>query len=206
MDKNRVLTVNVGGRVFASSVETLVRKYPKCMLARMFDPDAPMCSGLEDNAGNAFIDRDPCAFEHVLRFLRSGELPDPDDDEKRARLREEFLYYGLNPFEEPDAPSSKRQKRPPLLDVDQSIPVPFELSFSRTGKGRLSVRVRCCIRCKRCFEGGRHIQGECSYHEGEYDADANEWTCCNKDDDKCAGCKHGIHYDAGKECEVIELS
>ncbi|CAJ1416707.1 unnamed protein product [Effrenium voratum] len=61
--------VNVGGRVFCASEDTLRR----CggFLARALDGTIPLD---RDQEGRLFLDRDPELFEWVLRFARTGEI------------------------------------------------------------------------------------------------------------------------------------
>ena len=71
------IKLNVGGQVFETSLDTLVRKYPQSKLARMFESnqteDQLMLTGEEEMATNNNVhnlDLDPQAFSVVLNWLR----------------------------------------------------------------------------------------------------------------------------------------
>uniref|UniRef100_A0A803SN93 Potassium channel tetramerisation-type BTB domain-containing protein n=1 Tax=Anolis carolinensis TaxID=28377 RepID=A0A803SN93_ANOCA len=63
-----LVTLNVGGKLYSTTLETLTR-FPDSMLGAMFRGPQP---ALTDSRGNYFIDRDGKAFRHVLNFLRFG--------------------------------------------------------------------------------------------------------------------------------------
>ena len=63
-----VISINVGGTLFVTSVATLTQ-YPNSMLAAMFDPKSELPPARKDGHGNYFIDRDPEAFRVILSFL-----------------------------------------------------------------------------------------------------------------------------------------
>lgn len=87
-----VITLNVGGRIFATRLSTLL-KYPDSMLAVMFSGRHVID---KDSDGNYFIDRDGTHFNHVLNFLRN------DQDLPPVALAEEVLkeamFYGIAPL------------------------------------------------------------------------------------------------------------
>ena len=71
------IKLNVGGQVFETSLDTLVRKYPQSKLARMFETnpaeDQLMLTGEEEITTNNNVhnlDLDPQAFSVVLNWLR----------------------------------------------------------------------------------------------------------------------------------------
>ena len=68
-----VISVNVGGAIFTTSVATLT-KYPDSMLAAMFDPKSERPPARKDGQGNFFLDGEPEPFKFILRFLRRGRL------------------------------------------------------------------------------------------------------------------------------------
>ena len=68
-----VISLNVGGTVFVTSVATLTQ-YPDSMLAAMFNPESERSPAKKDGQGNYFIDRDPKPFEVILSFLRRDKL------------------------------------------------------------------------------------------------------------------------------------
>lgn len=80
-----MIELNVGGRVFATTKTTLQgSEYLSALISDRWD--------------SLFVDRDPCTFEHVLKYLR-GELSrsatDRYDMVTRVVVGEAALYYGV---------------------------------------------------------------------------------------------------------------
>ncbi|KAL3856374.1 hypothetical protein ACJMK2_011142 [Sinanodonta woodiana] len=99
----KVISLNVGGRIFATRLSTL-QKYPDSMLAAMFSGRHELD---RDDRGRYFIDRDGTYFEYILNFLRN------EDDVPPFSVTEEVLkeavYYSIQP----------------LVEILQSSPIVF---------------------------------------------------------------------------------
>ena len=83
--------LNVGGKHFATSVQTL-RKDPNSMLAAMFSGKFDMKPS-ED--GSFFIDRDGTHFRFILNYLRTGKLTLPEGATFLKELEEEAEFYQI---------------------------------------------------------------------------------------------------------------
>ncbi|CAL4176138.1 unnamed protein product, partial [Meganyctiphanes norvegica] len=72
---NDWVTINVGGRLFATTRATLTTKEPNSMLAKMFSHEFsnlhPSC---RDANGAYLIDRSYSYFEPLINYLRCGKL------------------------------------------------------------------------------------------------------------------------------------
>jgi len=70
------IRLNVGGKLFMTTLSTLTAKEPDSMLARMFANDSGVLlwQSAVDQQGAYLIDRSPTYFEPILNYLRSGEL------------------------------------------------------------------------------------------------------------------------------------
>ena len=90
-----VISLNVGGVIFVTSVATLT-KYPASMLAAMFNPESERPPARKDGQGNFFIDRDPKPFEVILSFLRRAKLRDDMGGCTLEHLEGEADYFGLD--------------------------------------------------------------------------------------------------------------
>lgn len=88
------LTLNVGGKHFTTTRNTLVR-YPDSMLGRMFSDSETWRSAMDKN-GSYLIDRSPEYFEPLLNFLRHGTLILNDGINPKGVL-EEAKFFGLTP-------------------------------------------------------------------------------------------------------------
>ena len=66
MDMEDLVTLNVGGCLYTTTVTTLTT-YPDSMLGSMF---SGRCPSHRDQNGNYVIDGDGPIFRHVLNFLR----------------------------------------------------------------------------------------------------------------------------------------
>ncbi|XP_046556817.1 BTB/POZ domain-containing protein KCTD7-like isoform X1 [Haliotis rubra] len=86
-----VVTLNVGGKHFATRLSTL-RRYPESMLAVMFSGRHNLDT---DPDGNYFIDRDGTHFHHILNFLRHDDPPPADLAEE---ILKDAVYYGIDPL------------------------------------------------------------------------------------------------------------
>jgi len=90
-----LVSLNVGGQVFATSLETL-RREPDSMLGAWFSGRHEIHKTPD---GHAFIDRDPTQFRHILNFLRNGARGIPKsvlvDDALRDELLAEAEFYQL---------------------------------------------------------------------------------------------------------------
>ena len=70
MSANNIVILNVGGKVFTTTRETLVSEMDS-FLAQMLDGRSP---AVRDENWFYFIDHDPDTFSAVLEFLRSGRV------------------------------------------------------------------------------------------------------------------------------------
>ncbi|KYO37026.1 BTB/POZ domain-containing protein KCTD11 isoform C [Alligator mississippiensis] len=91
------VTLNVGGKLYTTTVETLTR-CPDSMLAAMFR-GGPRPSHM-DGRGHYIIDRDGPTFRHVLNFLRTGQLQLPEGYSELGLLATEADFYQLHPLQE----------------------------------------------------------------------------------------------------------
>ncbi|CAN0151751.1 unnamed protein product [Lampetra planeri] len=88
------VTLNVGGTVYTTSLDTLTR-FPDSMLAAMFSGKMPTA---RDAHGRFFIDRDGKIFRHVLNFLRTSRLDLPAGFGETELLRREADFYQIGPL------------------------------------------------------------------------------------------------------------
>ncbi|KAG5190496.1 BTB/POZ protein [Tribonema minus] len=84
--------LNVGGRRFCTSIET-IQGHGNSMLAAMFSN--PLYKKTEDAQGFVFIDRDGDRFPHVLNFLRCGSLPSFDEAWRYEAIMEEADFFAV---------------------------------------------------------------------------------------------------------------
>ena len=85
--------LNVGGQVYKTSVETLV-KDPDSMLAAMFSKRFDVKPDEDDEA--YFIDRDGTHFRYILNYLRTGQLIYPKENKVLAKeLYLEAKFYQI---------------------------------------------------------------------------------------------------------------
>ncbi|CAL4920849.1 unnamed protein product [Urochloa decumbens] len=85
--------LNIGGKKYTTTVETLTQREPDSMLAAMFSgrhtlPQHP-------TTGTVFVDRDGKHFRHVLNWLRDGAIPVMSESEYQQLLREAEYYQLL---------------------------------------------------------------------------------------------------------------
>lgn len=99
--RNDWVSLNVGGRIFATTRSTLTR-HPESMLARMFgsQSDDPGWSSATDSTGAYLFDRSPEYFEPLLNFMRHGKLI-LNDGLKPEGVLEEARFYGISDAIEP---------------------------------------------------------------------------------------------------------
>ena len=97
-----MITLNVGGTIYTTSIETLTR-YPDSMLGTMFktqheDSGTRLDPSNKDEHGRFVIDRDGPMFRFVLNFLRVSKLILPKDFKELDLLREEAEFYQIEPL------------------------------------------------------------------------------------------------------------
>lgn len=85
-----IIKLNVGGRVFLTSEETLTGTYS--MLSVLVQHPNP--AQLID--GHYFIDRDPDTFRWILNYLRGSTVLPPRDSTEILLVKEEAEYFALN--------------------------------------------------------------------------------------------------------------
>ncbi|CAL8465005.1 g4540 [Coccomyxa elongata] len=93
MASDAIVSLNVGGRKFTSSRDTIC-KDSLSMLARMFDANWAGKNRTDDK-GRVFIDRDPEHFGLILNFLRDGVCVLPVNPEARRQVLQEADFYQL---------------------------------------------------------------------------------------------------------------
>ncbi|XP_023323440.1 BTB/POZ domain-containing protein KCTD12 isoform X2 [Eurytemora carolleeae] len=92
MDALKILDLNVGGVLYTTSVETLL-KDPDSMLYKMFSKDVKTLT--RDSKGRIFLDRDGQLFRYILDYLRNGRLSLPANFQECGSLRTEAEYFSI---------------------------------------------------------------------------------------------------------------
>lgn len=92
MSFGEIITLNVGGRKFSTSKQTLTW-IPDSFFSSLL---SGRIASLRDETGAIFIDRDPDAFVPILNFLRTKEL-DARGLDLRV-IKHEAEYYGITPL------------------------------------------------------------------------------------------------------------
>ena len=122
MTTEHIVEINVGGRLFQTTVFTLT-KYPRSMLSAMFSyTGTGMLLMPKTKNGHYFLDADPKYFEVILNWLRLGEITTNDPDIKKGTLSL-ANYFGLEELMEQlkslhnGTKQFKRQSYPEILHV-----------------------------------------------------------------------------------------
>ncbi|XP_010443100.1 PREDICTED: FH protein interacting protein FIP2 [Camelina sativa] len=92
-DLSSMIRLNIGGKKFCTTIDTLTIREPDSMLAAMFSGRHAMCQ--ESKTGYVFIDRDGKHFRHILNWLRDGIAPSLSDPDCSELLREADYYQLL---------------------------------------------------------------------------------------------------------------
>lgn len=86
------IQLNVGGKLFETTISTLQSGGPDSLLAAL-------SSGCTKDHGPIFIDRDPSIFSILLSLLRTNCLPSTALEHFSLQdLADEALYYGIEPL------------------------------------------------------------------------------------------------------------
>lgn len=92
-----IIRINVGGQVFTTTKPTLL-KIPGTLLYEIATNTGNARFLPRDPKGNFFVDRSPLMFEHILDYLRNGELYIPNTSEERRLMVSEAEYYRITPI------------------------------------------------------------------------------------------------------------
>ncbi|CAA2938144.1 FH interacting FIP2 [Olea europaea subsp. europaea] len=85
-----MVRLNIGGKKFCTTIDTLTQSEPESMLAAMFSGRHTVCQ--DSDEGYVFVDRDGKHFRHILNWLRDGIIPTLNDSEYSELLREAEYY------------------------------------------------------------------------------------------------------------------
>jgi len=88
-----VVALEVGGKLFKTTISTLTSRAPNSMLAALFSGRHEVHSNA---AGAVFVDRDPTYFSLILNYLRGGHLPASLPKLTLESLIDEADYYQLS--------------------------------------------------------------------------------------------------------------
>ncbi|XP_057468403.1 FH protein interacting protein FIP2-like isoform X1 [Actinidia eriantha] len=107
-----LVRLNIGGKKFCTTVDTLTQREPDSMLSAMFSGRHTLCQDSEK--GYVFIDRDGKHFRHILNWLRDGVVPTLKDTQYLELLREAEYYQLLGLIDGINAILDKRKENEEL--------------------------------------------------------------------------------------------
>ena len=90
------IKIDVGGRIFKTSLKTL-RRESESFLASMF---SEKFDWKKEGDESFFIDRDGTFFQHILDYLRDGKLSEHVIEDYGSQLQKEAEFYGLSNLKE----------------------------------------------------------------------------------------------------------
>ncbi|GAV82777.1 Pentapeptide domain-containing protein/K_tetra domain-containing protein/Pentapeptide_4 domain-containing protein [Cephalotus follicularis] len=103
-----LIRLNIGGKKFCTTIDTLTQREPDSMLAAMFSGRHTLCQ--DSDNGYVFLDRDGKHFRHILNWLRDGVVPTLTDSEYSELLREAEYYQLLGLIEGINSVFNKRKE------------------------------------------------------------------------------------------------
>ncbi|XP_048498351.1 FH protein interacting protein FIP2 isoform X2 [Beta vulgaris subsp. vulgaris] len=106
-DPPSIVRLNIGGKKFCTTVDTLTQRDPDSMLAAMFSGRHTVCQ--DPDKGYIFVDRDGEHFRHILNWLRDGVIPTLKDSDYAELLREAEYYQLLGLIEGINTALNKRK-------------------------------------------------------------------------------------------------
>ncbi|KAG5028617.1 hypothetical protein AAZX31_05G079200 [Glycine max] len=92
-DLSSAVRLNIGGKKFCTTTDTLTQREPDSMLAAMFSGRHTLCQ--DPDKGYVFVDRDGKHFRHILNWLRDGVVPTLEESQYSELLREAEYYQLL---------------------------------------------------------------------------------------------------------------
>lgn len=148
-----VVTLNVGGQTYTTSLQTLVKE--ESMLAAMFSGRYKLTP---DKDGNYFIDRDGLHFRTILNYLRTGILIPPTNPDLHKELLLEAEFYQIPSLLKLLQKTTKKSK----VHVDKLhwdtghksplVPIPNNITATYEGPCQSQLFVRTTM----SFSSGRH--------------------------------------------------
>ncbi|KAB2071591.1 FH interacting protein FIP2 -like protein [Gossypium arboreum] len=106
-DLSSLIRLNIGGKKFCTTIDTLTCREPDSMLAAMFSGRHTVCQDAEK--GYVFVDRDGKHFRHILNWLRDGVVPTLTDSDYSELIREAEYYQLLGLIEGINSTLNKRK-------------------------------------------------------------------------------------------------
>jgi uncharacterized protein YjbI with pentapeptide repeats len=103
-----MVRLDVGGKKFCTTTDTLTQREPDSMLAAMFSGRHTLRK--DPDKGHVFVDRDGTHFRHILNWLRDGDVPILKDSVYSELLREAEYYQLINLIDGINAVLSKRKE------------------------------------------------------------------------------------------------
>ncbi|KAL8480312.1 hypothetical protein ACS0TY_027017 [Phlomoides rotata] len=103
-----IVRLNIGGKKFCTTIDTLTQREPDSMLAAMFSGRHTVSQ--DSDKGYVFIDRDGKHFRHILNWLRDGVIPSLTDSEYLELSRESEYYQLLGLLNEIKASLIRRKE------------------------------------------------------------------------------------------------
>jgi len=117
-----IVDLNVGGAP-RTVLRATLRRHEESMIAVMFDAAKEWTFARKD--GVIFLDRDPKAFDAVLRFLRTGYVDYTGDAAWDAVIDAELEYWGLvMPEPEPDVVDVTPTRKPKKYERSTTYTIP----------------------------------------------------------------------------------
>ncbi|XP_072973999.1 FH protein interacting protein FIP2 [Typha angustifolia] len=101
------VVLNIGGKKYTTTIDTLTQREPDSMLAAMFSGRHTISQ--DPDSGMIFVDRDGKHFRHILNWLRDGVVPILQESEYQELLREAEYYQLLGLVDHINAQLEKKK-------------------------------------------------------------------------------------------------
>ncbi|XP_051152445.1 FH protein interacting protein FIP2 isoform X2 [Andrographis paniculata] len=128
-----LVRLNIGGKKFCTTVDTLTQREPDSMLAAMFSGRHALYQDSEK--GYVFVDRDGKHFRHILNWLRDGVVPIMKDSEYLELLKEAEYFQLLGLIDGIKTSLNKRKEEEEIcteltrIDIIKCIQSEKDLSY-----------------------------------------------------------------------------